>query len=116
MKKVFKMAAIAAIASITLVACNNNKAATEDTTAAEPIEQIVEDEMMAEPAEVLDTTPVVKEEPAAKKAVKPAAKKTDKNTVKTAETTAPSTSQNLEGVKKTSETATPQTAPLKRTR
>jgi hypothetical protein len=115
MKKVLKMMAIAAIASLAFVACNNNKAAEEevDSTA---IEMVVEDEMIAEPAEVLDTTPVVKEEPAAKKAVKPAAKKTDKNTVKAAETTAPSTSQSLESVKKTSETATPQTAPLKRTR
>jgi FKBP-type peptidyl-prolyl cis-trans isomerase len=77
MKKMFKLAAIAAISSLTIVACNNNKPAEEeaDTTA---IEQVVEDEMIAEPAEAVEAAPAVEEktaEPAKATTAKPAAKK-----------------------------------------
>lgn len=73
MKKSFKVLAVAAIASMTLVACNNNKTEATDTidsTAA--IEQVAEEQIIAEPAEVLDTTPVVEEKTTttAKKIVK----------------------------------------------
>lgn len=76
MKNVFKFMAVAAIASLTMVACNNNNTEatdTIDTTAA--IEQIAEDEMVAEPAEVLDTTPVVEEQQAPAKSTKTQATK-----------------------------------------
>lgn len=86
MKKSIKLLAVAAIASMTIVACNNNKPAegAVDTTA---IEEVVEEEIIAEPAEVLDTTPVVEEAAqVAKKAVKKVAKETvkkiDENVVK----------------------------------
>ena len=78
MKKSIKLLAVAAIASMTIVACNNNKPAegAVDTTA---IEEVVEEEILAEPAEVLDTTPVVEEAAqVAKKAVKKVAKETVK--------------------------------------
>lgn len=78
MKKSIKLLAVAAIASMTIVACNNNKPAegAVDTTA---IEEVVEEEIIAEPAEVLDTTPVVEEAAqVAKKAVKKVAKETVK--------------------------------------
>ncbi len=114
MKKVFKMMAIAAIASLAFVACNNNKAAEEevDSTA---IEMVVEDEMIAEPAEVLDTTPVVEEQQAAP-ATKPAAKKAVKKAEqKTSEAT--KAESNVNDVKTaTNQNQGPQTAPLKRTR
>ena len=74
MKKVFKLAAIAAIASMTLVACNNNNTEATDTIDSTAIEQIADEEIIAEPAEVLDTTPVVEEQQA--EPVKKAAKKT----------------------------------------
>ena len=67
----FRLAAIVAVASLTMVACNNNKAAeepAEDTTA---IEQIAEEEMVAD---IEDTIAVVEETPA------PTIKKTVKKT------------------------------------
>lgn len=75
MKKTFKFAAIAIVASLTMIACNNNNQATEDTIDSTAIEQIAEDELIAEPvvAEVADT---VKEETPAPTAKKPAVKKT----------------------------------------
>ncbi len=75
MKKSFKVLAIAAIASLTFVACNNNQTAEEavDSTA---IEQVAEEEVIAEPVAVADTTPVVEEQaPAAKQPVKKAVMK-----------------------------------------
>lgn len=76
----FKFAAIAAVASFTLVACNNNNQATEDTIDSTAIEQIAEDEMIAEPISC-EQTDTIKEEaaPAAKPA--PAKKQTAKKEV-----------------------------------
>lgn len=76
MKKTIKMLAVAAMASMTIVACNNNKPAEEpvDTTA---IEQVAE-EQIEEPVEALDTVAqAVAEEAqvAAKKVAKKATKK-----------------------------------------
>ena len=70
MKNIFKFAAVAVIASMTLVACNNNKPAVEeDTTDTTQIEQCC-DEMTMDT--VADTVATVEEEtPAA-----PAPKKT----------------------------------------
>ena len=93
MKKVFKMMAIAAIASLAFVACNNNKAAEEE----------------------VDSTPVVEEQQAAP-ATKPAAKKAVKKAEqKTSEAT--KAESNVNDVKTaTNQNQGPQTAPLKRTR
>ncbi len=72
MKKVFRLAAIAAIATCTLVACNNNKPAeeVEDTTA---IEQVVEE--MTEEVAVIEDTVTMCIRDRAPAAVKPVAKK-----------------------------------------
>ena len=113
MKKVFKMMAVAAIASLTLVACNNNKT-TEEEVDSTAIEAIVEDELIAEPAEVLDTTPVVEVKEAAtaaKPAAKSTAKKVEQKTGEATQQTAPSTKEVQNNVEQG-----PQTAPLKRTR
>lgn len=67
MKKMFRLAAIVAVASLTMVACNNNKAAeepAEDTTA---IEQIAEDEMVADSVVAEDTVTVAEATAPAKK-------------------------------------------------
>lgn len=117
MKNVFKMMAIAAIASLAFVACNNNKAAEEevDSTA---IEMVVEDEMIAEPAEVLDTTPVVEEQQAepVKKAAKKTAQKAAQQLEKAAtETATQATSATVDQVKSTQQQQ-PKTAPIKRNR
>jgi len=83
MKKNIKFLAIAAVASLIFVACNNNSTETTDTLDTTAIEQAVVEEM---PVEVLDTTPVVAEETpvqTAKKAVKTTAKKAVKEEVKT---------------------------------
>jgi hypothetical protein len=64
MKKSFKVLAIAAIASLTIVACGNNNTEATDTIDSTAIEQVAEEEIIAEPAEVLDTTPVVEEQQA----------------------------------------------------
>ena len=50
MKKSFKLAAIAAIASLTIVACNNNNTEATDTIDSTAIEQVAEEEIIAEPA------------------------------------------------------------------
>lgn len=88
MKKSFKLLAVAAIASLTIVACNNNKPAEEEIDST-PIEEIVEDEVIAEPVAVADTTPATVEEQVtkvAKKAVKKASNevitKLEDNTIK----------------------------------
>ena len=78
MKKNIKFLAIAAVASLTVAACNNNSTETTDTIDSTPIEQVAE-EIIAEPAEVLDTTPVVVEE--ATKAAKQATKEVVNTTV-----------------------------------
>ncbi len=84
MKKNINFLAIAAVASLTVAACNNNSTETTDTIDSTPIEQVAE-EIIAEPAEVLDTTPVVVEEAtkAAKQTVKKAAKQATKEVVNT---------------------------------
>lgn len=83
MKKNIKFLAIAAVASLTVAACNNNSTETTDTIDSTPIEQVAE-EIIAEPAEVLDTTPVVEEATkAAKQTVKKAAKQATKEVVNT---------------------------------
>lgn len=112
MKKVFKLAAIATIATFTLVACNNNQPQTEDSTDLEMIEEYADDEMMDEYTEAPDTTPVVKEETTAKKAAKPAAKKAEQKVEKKAEQAVQATEQKINEVKAADNT--PQTAPLKR--
>lgn len=118
MKKVFKMAAIAAIASMTLVACNNNTEAT-DTIDSTAIEQIADEELIAEPVEVLDTTPVVEEQQAetAKKVVKKTAQKAAQQIEKTAEanTQQAAPAASMDQVKKTQQQQ-PQNAPIKRNR
>jgi hypothetical protein len=95
MKKFFKLAAIAAVAMLTVVACKNNKPAEEviDSTAIETIaEEDVIDTMLA----IADTTPVVEEQAAtAKKVVKKATTPTVTeapidNTSKNVKTVAPS--------------------------
>lgn len=74
MKKSFKLLAIAALASMTIVACNNKPAEeAEDTTA---IEATVE-EQIAEVAEVADTVVAAVEEKAATATKKTTAKKAD---------------------------------------
>lgn len=78
MKKMFKVAAIVAVASLALVACKNNKPAEEETIDT-TIEQIAEDEMTVDSLIAEDTT-VVAEEPAAP-AKKPAAKKAENKPV-----------------------------------
>ena len=85
MKKSFKVLAIAAIASLTVVACNNNNTEATDTIDSTAIEQVAEEqEIIAEPAEVLDTTPTVEEKVAttAKKAVKTVVNKEAKEMAK----------------------------------
>ena len=78
MKKTIRLAAIAAVASLTIVACNNNKTAEEavDSTA---IEQVAE-EVATECEAVADTVAAVAEEVAApaKKAATTAKKATAK--------------------------------------
>lgn len=84
MKKSIKLLAIATIASLTVVACNNNNTEATDTIDSTAIEQVAEEEeIVAEPAEVLDTTPAVEEKVAttAKKAVKKVAKKVEEKIV-----------------------------------
>lgn len=79
MKKSFKVLAIAAIASLTFVACNNNNTEATDTIDSTAIEQVVEEEVIAEPVAVADTTPVVEEQaPAVKQPVKNIVKKEEK--------------------------------------
>lgn len=85
MKKSFKVLAIAAIASLTVVACNNNNTEATDTIDSTAIEQVAEEqEIIAEPAEVLDTTPTVEKKVAttAKKAVKTVVNKEAKEMAK----------------------------------
>ena len=118
MKKVFKLAAIAAIASMTLVACNNNNTEATDTIDSTAIEQIADEEIIAEPAEVLDTTPVVEEQQAepVKKAAKKTAQKAAQQLEKTAtETATQATSATVDQVKSTQQQQ-PKTAPIKRNR
>lgn len=68
MKKFFKLAAVAAVAMLTVVACKNNKPAEEviDSTA---IETIAEEEVIDTMLAVADTTPVVEEQAAPVKKV-----------------------------------------------
>ena len=118
MKKVFKLAAIAAIASMTLVACNNNNTEATDTIDSTAIEQIADEEIIAEPAEVLDTTPVVEEQQAepVKKAAKKTAQKAAQQMEKAAtETATQATSATVDQVKSTQQQQ-PKTAPIKRNR
>jgi hypothetical protein len=118
MKKVFKLAAIAAIASMTLVACNNNNTEATDTIDSTAIEQIADEEIIAEPAEVLDTTPVVEEQKAepVKKAAKKTAQKAAQQLEKAAtETATQATSATVDQVKSTQQQQ-PKTAPIKRNR
>ena len=63
MKSIFKLAAVVAVASLTLVACKNNQPAEEavDSTA---IEQVVEDEMVPEVVEAVDTVAAAEQTPA----------------------------------------------------
>lgn len=118
MKKVFKLAAIAAIASMTLVACNNNNTEATDTIDSTAIEQIADEEIIAEPVEVLDTTPVVEEQQAeaAKKAVKKTAQKAAQQIEKTAETTQQAAGTASVDQVKTTQQQQAQTAPIKRKR
>ncbi len=115
MKKIFKLAAIAAVAAFGLVACNNNpQPAEEDTTATEAIEQIA-DEMEAAATDVIDTVvPAVKEE--VKKAAKATAKKVEQKVEKKAEETVKTAEERAAEDLKNSNNQQRQTAPLKRTR
>lgn len=63
MKKFFKLAAIAAVAMITVVACKNNKP-TEEPVDSTAIETVVEEEMIDTLVAIADTTPVVEEQAA----------------------------------------------------
>lgn len=96
MKKTFRLAAIAAVASLTIVACNNNKTAEEavDSTA---IEQVAE-EVATECEAVADTVAAAVEEQvattakkAATTAKKAAAKKVEEGTNTVKEEVAPKT-------------------------
>ena len=90
MKKTFSFIAAVAVAAMAFVACNNNKAAEENTDTT-PIEQIAEEEIN-EVAEAIDTvaTAVVEE-------TKTVAKKAAQTTVKKAEEKAVTTaSENIE--------------------
>lgn len=86
MKKTIRLAAIAAVASLTIVACNNNKTAEEavDSTA---IEQVAE-EVATESEAVADTVAAVVEEQVAAPAKK-AATTAKKAATKKAESTTP---------------------------
>lgn len=86
MKKTIRLAAIAAVASLTIVACNNNKTAEEavDSTA---IEQVAE-EVATECEAVADTVAAVAEEQVAAPAKK-AATTAKKATAKKAENNNP---------------------------
>lgn len=73
MKKMMKIAAIAVAASLALVACKNTKAEEPVDTIDSTIEQVMEDEMVAD--SVVDTTVVAEEvtpAPAKKTTVKKA--------------------------------------------
>lgn len=65
MKKSIKLLGLAAFAMVFTVACNNNKAAEEDTTACDTTIDMVLDTTIE--AEAVDTTAVVAETPVAKK-------------------------------------------------
>ncbi len=77
MKKVFMYMAVAAAASLTFAACNNNNQPAEevDSTAVEQV--VVEEPVIAEPVEVADETPAVEEQkaPAKEKKTQKATKK-----------------------------------------
>lgn len=111
MKKSIKFLAVVAIASMTMVACNNNAPAEEVVDSA-AIEQIVPEETIAEPAEVLDTTPVVEEQKAAATTTtkKPATKKTVAP-AKKAEEAAPAAKVNTEKVATTTESTSKKVKP-----
>ena len=115
MKKIFKLAAIAAFAAVGLVGCNNNpKPAEEETTATEAIEQIA-DEMEAAATDVIDTVvPAVKEE--VKKAAKATAKKVEQKVEKKAEEAVKTAEERVTKDLKNNNDQQKQTAPLKRTR
>lgn len=93
MKSIFKLAAVVAVASLTLVACKNNQPAEEavDSTA---IEQVVEDEMVPEVVEAVDTVAAAEQTPAQtvkkpatqKKAAAPTAAKAEAQPAATATT------------------------------
>lgn len=111
MKKVFKLAAIAAIASVTLVACNNNNKPAEEEIDTTAIEQIAEDELFADPMDVVDTVVAVVEQQAT--AAKKTVKKAEKKIEKTAEPAKQQTAVEKKEVKDAMEQGA-QTAPLKR--
>ena len=73
MKKFFKLAAVATLAMLTVVACKNNKT-TEEPVDSTAIEAVAEEEMIDTLIAVEDTTPVVEEQaaPATKKVTKKA--------------------------------------------
>lgn len=78
MKKNIKVLALAVVAMMVAVACNNAPEATEDTTAIDttPVEAVVEDT-----TPVMDTVPAVETPAPAKKATKKTTtKKVDNNT------------------------------------
>lgn len=80
MKKTFKLIAAVAIASLTVVACNNNKPA-EEVIDSTTIEQVVAEEVIEEPVQVADT---VKQEATATKTNAATKKATKKAEVKEA--------------------------------
>lgn len=59
MKRMFKVAAIVAVASLALVACKNNKTTEEPIDSA--IEQLVEDEMIVDSPAIEDTTTIAEQ-------------------------------------------------------
>lgn len=97
------------------VSCGNNNTEATDTIDSAAIEQAAEEqEVIAEPAEVLDTTPVVEEQTVKTTAKKVAQKVEQKVEEKTTEA---NTNKNASELKKQIEnTGEAQTAPLKRTR
>lgn len=70
MKKVFKLAAIAAIACFTVVACNNNQPKVEDTTSTDTTLTETE-ELICDPIEDVEEAPVAEEQTTATQPKKP---------------------------------------------
>lgn len=97
MKKVFKLAAIAAIACFTVVACNHNQPKVEDTTTTDTTVMETEDELICDPIEDVEETPVAEEESAATQAKKPSKNTSTKKEAK------PTFNKNEGGVPQTTE-------------
>lgn len=115
MKKTFKLAAVAVVAALTMVACKGNtQPAEEDSLASSAIEQAA-DEAIVNATEVMDTVPAVAAEAAttAKKTVKAAAKKAEQKIEKKSGEAAPAAEQKVTEIKVDQQK---QTAPLKRNR